>query len=317
MTRISTYTQNHQMIDLMLARGKDVAEGNRQLSSGKIAADFKDLGRQATSLLSAKSIGSRFEASLRASQEIGLRMEVYNSSLSALTEVGDQLRDEVVKATANNSGLAFMNIVRGLYERVAGLLNTEVDNRYIFGGTRTDTAPVVATTEASLLALATTGDAFVNNSTKLTAQVDDNRTMEYGVLASDIATNLFDSFRRIMQFSAGTLPSGAGAFAPAGTFSEPLTDNQRRFLQSEVAGIKQSVDSLRDAEAQNGVRMDQLAKINQRQSDDLVFWRGFISNIEDANLTEVIANLNEDRTALEASTQVVARLSRVSLLDFI
>jgi flagellar hook-associated protein 3 FlgL len=149
------------------------------------------------------------------------------------------------------------------------------------------------------------------------AQVDENRTMQYGILASDIATNLFDSFRRIMQFNAGTLPTGAGAYAPAGAFSEPLADNQRQFLQAEVAGIKQAIDTLRDAEAQNGVRMDQLDKVRSRQEGDLVFWRGFISEIEDVNLTEVIANLNANQTALEASTQIVARLSRVSLLDFI
>lgn len=317
MTRISTYGQNHQLIEMMLSRGRAVAEGNRQLSTGKQAADFEDLSSVTTSLLSAKSIESRFEAWVGTSQEIGLRLEVYNSSLGSLTDIADQLRQEVVKATANNSGLAFMNIVRGLFERAGGLLNTEVDDRYIFGGTRTDTAPVAATTETALLALAATSDAFVNNTTKLTSEVDDNRTMQYGLLASDVATDLFESFRRIMQFDAGTLPSGAGAYTPAGAFSEPLTDNQRRFLQSEMAGIKQAIDTMRDAEAQNGVRMAQLDKITMRQTDDLVFWRSFISNIEDVNLTEVIANLNEDRTALEASIQVVARLSQISLLNFI
>ena len=74
---------------------------------------------------------------------------------------------------------------------------------------------------------------------------------------------------------------------------------------------------LRGIEAENGVRMQELDKIMMRQSGDLVFWRSYISDIEDVDIGEAIAKLNNDRTALEASTQVVARLSRVSLLDFI
>lgn len=54
-----------------------------------------------------------------------------------------------------------------------------------------------------------------------------------------------------------------------------------------------------------------------RQEEDRAFLKGFIAEIEEVDITEAITKLNQDQTALEASLNVAARLSRVSLLDFI
>ncbi len=317
MTRISTFGQNQAMIQNMLRAQEAVADSNRRISSGKVAQDFKEMSRNVTGLLSAKSIETRFETALAGSREVAQRLEIYNSNLNSLTDVADTLREEIVKAGANNSGLTFVNIVRGLFERSVGLLNTKVDGRFIYGGTRTDTSPVTIENESDLLALPALADAFANNDTKLSAQIDEDRLIRYGILADDIATPLFNAFQRILQFHDGTLPSGAAAFAPAGPFKDPLDGNQREFLLGEIDTALQGIDVLRGIEAENGVRMQELDKIMMRQSGDLVFWRSYISDIEDVDIGEAIAKLNNDRTALEASIQVVARLNRVSLLDFI
>ena len=120
-----------------------------------------------------------------------------------------------------------------------------------------------------------------------------------------------------MQFNSGTLPTGAAAYAPAGAFSDPLPDNQRDFLISELQNAVTATGAVRTVEAQNGVRMADLDKLADRLSEDLVFAQKLIAEIENVDLTEAITQLNEDRTALEAARQVVARLTRSSLLDFI
>ena len=92
---------------------------------------------------------------------------------------------------------------------------------------------------------------------------------------------------------------------------------ERDFLLGELAGINQAIQTLRDAEATNGVRMSELDQLRLRQEDELIFLQAFITDIEDADMSEAVAKLNQDRTALEATTQITARLSRISLLDFI
>ena len=50
---------------------------------------------------------------------------------------------------------------------------------------------------------------------------------------------------------------------------------------------------------------------------DLAFMRGFVSDIEDADMAEALSQLQLGETALQASLQMVARLGRLSLVDFI
>jgi flagellar hook-associated protein 3 FlgL len=223
----------------------------------------------------------------------------------------------MVQAVGLNSGLGFIDKVAAAFERATDLLQTKDRGQYVFAGTRTDTPPVNATTTADFLALANSGDIFENNQQKAQARVDDARTVEFGVLADETAGPLMNALHRILQFDAGTLPAGAGAFAPAGPFGDPLTGNQRDFLVAEFQNAVAGVDAIREQEAANGVRMQSLEKVMTRQEEDRAFIKGFIAEIEEVDIAEALVKLNQDETALEASLNVTARLNRISLLDYI
>src|SRR5262249_23082551 len=150
-----------------------------------------------------------------------------------------------LNAVATNSGTALAGKVRDLFQRAVDVLNKQVDGRYIFAGSRTDTPPVAVTSVAGLLSTPV-GAIFANDQNKATAQLDDNLTVSYGVLASDAATSLFGEMQRILQFDSGTLPSGAGGFAPAGSFGSTLTTNQKDFLTGEIPTLKTMVDGVQD-----------------------------------------------------------------------
>ncbi len=317
MTRVTNLGQ-HQSALLSLMRGQEnLFDSNRRISTGKEAARFDQLDGRGASLLGTKAVKSRITATIEANQRIGQRLEMYNVTLGSLAEAADTLRQEVIKAVGNNSGIALIDSVRSLFDRAVDIVNTRFDGRYIYAGTRTDTPPFTADSEAKLLALAQTSDGFVNNQDLITPEIDEGRTLSYGVLANDAAQDLMDSLRRLMQFENGTLPPGAAGGGPASSFGVTLTAAQRDFLLGELASIKASIQTVRDAEARNGVRMAELDKLATRQEDELVFLTGFISDIEDTDLPEAVAKLNQDRTALEATIQITARLGRISLLDFI
>ncbi len=316
-SRVSTFGQSQVLLQQLLRQQETLATSQRQVATGKIASDFKGLARDANALASAKAVESRNEGYLSGNKQLDQRLEIYNSTLGGLGEIAESLRQDMTQAVGLNSGLGFMEKVTAAFERTTDLLQTKDRGQYIFAGSRTDVAPVNATTAAAFLALPNSDAIFENNQQKGQARVDDARTVEFGVLADETASPLMNALYRIMQFDSGTLPTGAAAFAPAGAFGDPLTGNQRDFLVAEFQNVVDGIDAVREQEAANGVRLASLEKVVVRQEEDRAFIKGFVAEIEEVDVAEALVKLNQDETALEASLNVAARLSRVSLLDFI
>lgn len=317
MTRVSSYGSSQVLLGYMLQAQERVLTSQQQVSSGYRAQDYKGIARDSVALEAAKAMQQRTEAYVKNNKLVENRVEIYDSALRAIGDIADELRQDVTAAAGNNSGTALIGKVQDLFNRTVDILNRQVDSRYIFAGSRTDTPPVAVTTPAGLIAAPTIAGVFANDTSKSSAQLDDSLSVSYGVLASDVATELFTQMQRILQFDAGTLPSGAAAYAPAGTFQNPLTANQQAFLTSELAALKTMADGVTDVVAANGVVAKSIADVQERQGQTLITTKAFIGDIQDVDTAEAISNLNRDQTALQASYQVLAQLSSLNLLNFL
>ena len=317
MTRVSTAGQTQLLLDTLLRNQERQAKLQLQVATLRTSTDFKGIARDTVTLLGARELEARTQQFIDSNAVLEQRLGTYNLSLQRLADIAQTLRQDVIGAIESNSAVALMDKVNAGFEDAAAMLNTRVDGQYIFAGTRTDKAPVNVSTPAALLGLAQTADAFDNNNIKVQARISDNTVKEYGILADDIGTKLLDSFRRLMQFNAGTLPAGAGAFAPAGAFQTPLPKNQQDFLIGELAAIQAAFDTLNQEVAKNGVTLQLLDETQERHRDDLLFTRTLINGIENIDPADAVTDLNESQLVLEASMQVLATLTRLSLLDFV
>ncbi len=317
MTRIGTFGQTEALLNNLMQNQSRVQTGQRQVTSGQKSDQYKGIARDVAVLMSTKSAITRNETQTRANTELTLRLEHYDTTVRAVADVAAQLRQEVFGALAGDSATGLMDDLDNLLGRGISLLNSRVNGRYVFSGTRTDTQPVNISNRSDLLGLTATADAFDNNQIKAKAKIDQTQTVEFGILADDIGEPLFEAFRRLMQFNAGTLPSGAGAYAPAGTFSSPLTDNQRQFLMNELSRLETVSAGLNTAAAQNGINMNTVEKVQERMVSEKTFLREFASDIEDVDMAEAISRLQQDQLAVEASYRVVGNLNRLTLMDFI
>lgn len=315
--RISSLGQQQLLLDRLLSNKADNVRFQNQVSTGLKSPDLKGLARESNALLGSKAAASRLESYMKSNRELQTRLEIQNTALGAIAEVADGLRQDLIGTVNLNSSVGFITKIENHLDRLINLVNTTHGGKYVFGGTRTEQEPINVDNTTDLLALATTADAFDNNTLKASQLVDDNQTLEFGLLADDVAQPLLDSLRRILQFHNGTLPTGAGAYAPAGAFQDPLTDNQRDFLISEFTNANTAITTARDAEATNGVDLATVDNLLERQTADRNFLRGFISDIENVDIAEAVSNLQNSETALTASIQVLARLNQISLLNFL
>ncbi len=317
MTRIGTFGQSQSLLnDLMLTQAR-LIESQRQVSSGQKTDRYSGMARDVAPLMSTKAVATRTEQHIRNNAELALRLNHYDSNLRGLADIADALRQQVLDSISANSATGMMDEINNLFDRAVSLLNSRLNGRYVFAGTRTNTPPVNVSTPAELLALSQTSDAFDNNSLKAQLKIDDVQTLQWGVLAQDVGQDLFEAFRRIMQFNAGTLPSGASAYSPAGTFTAPLGTNQRDFLINELSRLESVASGLNDAVAQNGINLRTLEEVQERLTSEKTFLAEFISDIENVDVAEAISRLNQDQVAVEASYRVIAQLNRTTLMDFL
>ena len=104
-------------------------------------------------------------------------LDLQNTHMEELADVVGDLKQTVLDAIANNGGLALKSEMDGAVKRMVSILNTQVDGKYIYGGTRRDVPPVTVQSLTDLLALPATADAFQNNAVAQSAKIDNAQTI--------------------------------------------------------------------------------------------------------------------------------------------
>ena len=307
MTRVSSFGLTQTLLSDLQRNQNRVADGQVQINSGKKTENYQGISRQVETLLGAKSLRTRSFNYLDVIAEVKGRFEFNDLHLGSMDGEMEVLRMHILSAIAVDQTAGFSEVLEQALTSIINSLNTKVGGVYLFGGTRTDVAPVTISTIAELEAAPNAAAVFQNSQTKSAARVDESVTMEFGLLADEIATPLLDLIRDLAVFNSGA----------DGPIDGALTATQRTFLEGKLAQLDAATDKLDQFITINGVRMNRLDAVEERVTSNITFLTGFISDIEDVDIVEAILNLNADQAALQASFSALATLFDVSLLDFI
>ena len=303
MTRISTFGASQSaLLDLMRAQ-QSLFQAQQELSTGKKGADLKGVGYQAETITASRGALSRAAAFEEAALRSSIRLDAQNVALERLSESVGELR----LAMTSKNGTFIMQEVSDAFSGAVNALNSQHLGAYMFGGTRDDAKPMTVSSLTDLAALPVIGDAFQNNDLEPTVQVDQNTTISVGRLASDIATDIMASFKRIAEFEAG----------PSGPFSDPMTEAQENFIVGELQNIVTAQSGVISVVGLNGVRQSQVESSLQSQKDRQDFLIGMIGGIEDVDPAEAATRFQMAQNALEVSAKTFASLTQVSLLNYL
>lgn len=303
MTRISTFGASQSaLLDLMRAQ-QSLFQAQQELSTGKKGADLKGVGYQAETIAASRGALARSKAFEVAAVRSGIRLDAQNVALERLSSSVGELRS----AMTSQNGTFIMQEISDAFYGAVNALNSQHLGSYMFGGTRDDTKPMAISTMAELAALPAVADAFQNNDLDPTVQVDQNTTVTVGRRASDIATDIMASFKRIAEFEAG----------PNGPFADPMTETQQTFIIGELQNIVAAQDGIISVVGMNGVMQSQIESSKQSQKDRQDFLTGMISDIEDVDMAEAATRFQTAQNVLDVSAKTFASLTQVSLLNFL
>jgi len=285
--------------------GLDIS--NRQVATGKVADNYAGYRDKTAIMEAARSASARADANAATAVQAAARLDVQDTQLTQLSDLANEIRVAITKAAADRDGTSLMSQLDAYFDQVVGIMNAKDANGYIYAGDNNQSAPVVVNSIAELAALPTVADAFVNGTIKTEVKISETQNVEVGLLASDLATELFTLLRQVAQFDSGV----------DGPFSGTTTPAQQTFIESMIPTAIDAQHGVNAQAAANGIHYQTVQKAVEQLQASSVVYKGFVSNIEDVDMAQALAQLNQNQVALQAAFQVTSTLNRLSLLDYL
>jgi len=283
-------------------------EAGMQVSSQKIAQDLKGYAHKAETLTSMRTVQARVNALLDQNVLLADRFQTQDIALNQMADAVDGARQAITDALAGSRVDTLMQEMRGFFSDIITALNTKSQGRYLFAGGQIDTPPTSATAMSDLTNPVPVASFFHNDTFRATNQIDENSTIQGGMLADELASGVFEAFKTIQAFEE-TLGSGP--------FMGEMTPAQRTFLENQLAGFASLHKDVVNQAARNGAvqkRLENVARDLGNRADTL---EGMIGNITNVDMAEAISRLELAQFAVQASAQVFVTLRNSSLLNYL
>lgn len=304
--RVASFSQSQSLVAGLLRNQEEMFTTQQQINTGKKAQSYQGYAQETSTLVSARSIKSRTDTFVRTAESIGGDMTTGDVHISAIIDAARSIRQTLLTTIASTDATGFRQSLSQDFQLAASNLNAQVAGRYIFAGSRADVKPFSPTTLDELVVQTGLGAVFAGNDVKASAQVADTVSMQYGILADEVAAPLMSVLADIHSYDTG-----------GGNLVGSLSTTQVGFLQTKLGQLDAAIEQIQSVQVQNGLNQKKLDEIAQQMSDRSVYLETFIADIEDVDIASAIARLQSDQTALEASYRMIGSVSQLSLSRFL
>lgn len=181
--------------------------------------------------------------------------------------------------------------LNGLRDQIIASANMTHAGRFIFGGSVTTTAPYVKNPDSSV--------SYQGNSQVTTLQVSRTSTLQTQIPGNQIfsgSTNIF----QVMSDLSTAMQSG-----------------NKDGIDAQVKKLEQFAEVVSIARSKIGSYVNMASNISAELTSGRLAREADLTQEQAANMAQAITELNMSQNALEATLAVGARISKLSLLDFL
>jgi flagellar hook-associated protein 3 FlgL len=221
-----------------------------------------------------------------------------NVADTALGDIGDSIqraRDLVLQGAndtnAANDRQAIVTELNQLIDSIKTDANTQYAGRYIFSGTKTDTPPYQLGSN----------DAYSGNTAMITREIG---------VGVQVAIN---------QPGASVIGDDTGGLLATlrGIVTDLQSGNTNALGTTDLKALDSANDQLLNARAQVGALSDRLTTATNRLQSTEQSTTQLLSNVRDADMTQVMVNFSTQQAAYQAALRAGAQIIQPSLMDFL
>lgn len=296
----------------MIARTGDVAQNNRlnshlhatqnrmretqvAIATGKRAQRYSEIASETGLLLHARNSQRHAAAFVATNTTTTDRINTMDAALSNVLDIAERARTLLIQRLDPSLGgdVPLESEVDSMLQEVAAQLNKRLGDRYLFAGSRTDTAPVEL--PDTINGLADLADIYRGDDVRLAVRAAEGVEISYGIPASDA----FDLLNVLAAMKEAHIAGDTAG------------------LQASVDALGSAVSSLTGLRGDLGARATRLETITETHQATAAYLAETVSRIEDTDLSSAMTSLAKDQAAIEAAYLTISRISSLSLADYL
>jgi flagellar hook-associated protein 3 FlgL len=265
---------------------------SKQVSSGKKLNQLKDspVGvAKLVSLTDQKAEIDQYSFNTNAGtltfQTADSALNEVNNLITSVYSEGSQAASDSVNQDARAT---IASDIRALRDQILSLANTEVNGRYIFAGTKTDSAPYALNGDS----VTYQGDDSVN-----TITVDDGTEVNQNVPASGAFDSIFGAINSLLT---------------------GLTNNDVTGMRAALGQFSAALSALGQVRGQVGANLSLLQTVKSELDSRTTGLQQQQSQVQDADMARAVVQLQQTQTALNAAvTAAGSVLPQRNLFDIL
>jgi flagellar hook-associated protein 3 FlgL len=300
MERVSTYGLGQSLMASSMALQSRYAGTVGKQASGLTADTYGALGAKASTLISLESYATRMNTWSDTTQTALSRVQSMYSAVGDMADQMTSLRTTLSGALSSDGGDVDLNAMgKAMLADLADLMNLRQDGRYLFAGSRTDTAPV----DVSALAVPTipsTADAgyYTGDTETASVRVSDQQTIDYGVTANG------DAFEKALR-AANML---------ANLTTSPMDETA---VTEAYDLATEALDGLLAQQGGLSINASRLETAKTRQDSQISALESMTSDIKSVDAAEIAVRVTEYSSQLQASYSALGKIGELSLTKYL
>jgi flagellar hook-associated protein 3 FlgL len=285
----------------------NLAKTQEQLSTGKQITKPSDEPDKASLVTRLESEIARQKSYQESIKAIEIRRKAEETALNSTSDVMFRMKELSVQAANDTLGAADRKTIAlemtELRNQILSLANSQDSNgNYLFGGSRVSQMPFSPDAKGVIV--------YKGDQARMVVGVGDNRRMNQNIPGSDAFTNVVRD-----DGKGGRV--GIGFFQAMGDLIEAVKSSNRVAIQRGISEIDTLQQGLSDATAQVGTDLNVVDSQNNVLDEITLRLKTTMSDIQDLDYTEAITKMNKDQLALEAAQSSFAKISKLSLFNYI
>lgn len=300
--------QYYEVLTKQLAKQQEsIGELQTQLATGKKTAVPSSDIESSLEGLSIKSVLQKQAAYETNLSYVKDRLTIEESVVTGFQDYVYRLKDLAITAssgTYSDEDIGFMKAeAEGVLEELISLSNSrDSQNSYLFSGTATNVQPFQRQADGSI--------AYKGNNAELNIQVDSG----YEVQINSSGVNLAGQIERSTN---GGSTQNLDIFAVAKDFIAALGTNTKADISRSIDEFDELGNQVGGQIANLGIRQNLLEERLEIIEEKKTVYEQLLSNIEDTDYSEAITSLSSDMLALEAAQNTFAKVTQMSLFNFL
>ncbi|SFU52064.1 flagellar hook-associated protein 3 FlgL [Clostridium sp. DSM 8431] len=304
---------------------------NNQLSTGKLINRPSDNPyKTARSMQLTTSINSNAQYKTNI-EDASNWLDATDDALSSLTNVVQRVRELMVSSgNAAYGSDESKSIAKEISERVSEItqiLNTNFDGRYIFGGTKTTSKPVEATSD---LDRGTYSINFIDKDGKIidTDSTDYKQNILTEALSSKIGIEVSKGVNIDYNVTAmGVLKfrSDKGEYVDGLKLFDEIQNNllsgdmadREEVVKENLTDLDSLISNILNLRSEVGAKQNRLESAGSKNRDETLNMTDVLSRTEDVDYTEKTIEYYQAQTTYTAALQVNAQILPKTLLDYL